>query len=254
MSYAGVDFNIKINFLVNKMIKYFKVFVCFIVLSALSSLSFAKKSTEIEYSPADFMEGEKTLHARIKFPKWDEDIALSVRCDARLSRYGTILSNWCFANGDKYAVFEKEIHRAAKRAKLNPAMVDGMKEAVWFQYIVTFYKKGKERAITIHPNYGLEADKSGRDYTSPQRYSKGVRYFFNRCRLARTKIWIKARIDEKGKAHDVELVDGNGGNRCIKNLTYKFALGKFIPAHLDGKPVSALYMEAFFYEGVAKRR
>lgn len=230
-------------------------FCAYVVLLCVASpWSHSAKTSTLEFTPADFYDGEKTIHSRIKFPAWDGDVSISVRCDARVSRYGKILENICFSTGDKYAPFDTAVHKAAKNALITPATVDGVKKSVWFQYFVNFSKKGREKRIAIYPNYGLEMEKYGMHYTSPQRYSKGVRFLFNRCRQLYTKVWIKATIDKLGKAKNVEVITSEGGKRCTKNLAYKFSLAKYIPAYLDGKAVPSLYMEAFFNYAVADRR
>lgn len=145
----------------------------FIVQCLACTQVLAKSDAVAEYTPADFMDGEKTIHRRITFPEWEGDVSVSLRCDARVSKFGRIIENYCFSNGNKYALFEKEVHKATKKSLLVPATVDGVKKSVWFQYFVNFSKKGKKKRIAIYPNYGLEMDRYGTNYTSPQRYSRG---------------------------------------------------------------------------------
>ncbi len=231
---------------------YKRIFVS-AILCVLCAQCLAKKESIQAYTPADFFDGEKTIHSRIKFPEWEDDVSVSLRCDSRVSKFGKVIENFCFSSGDKYALFEKEVHKAMKNSFVTPAMVGGAKKGVWFQYFVNFNKSGKKKRISIYPNYGLEMDRYGVNYTSPQRYSKGVRTLFNRCRI-HANVWIKATIDEFGNPNNVEVVSSKGGNRCTKNLAFKFSKAKYIPAYVDGRPVPSLYMESFFtFSEVEKR-
>lgn len=214
-----------------------------------------KDVTDDEYfRPANFYDGKKSLQSRIKFPEWDGDITVSIRCDALLYKYGTIKKwNFCFTEDDKYDIFSKAIMDAAEFAKLSPAQVDGKNKKVWFQYLVTFHKKDGKKMIVMYPNYGLEIDKFGPYYTSAQRYTADLRSYFNKCRRPNTNIWISATIDEKGIPRDVKAVSSDvGGEKCAKNLAYKFKKGKFIPAMAEGRPVASKYVESFFYLFAAK--
>ncbi|MFL0810485.1 MAG: energy transducer TonB [Agarilytica sp.] len=219
------------------------------LLLVVSLGAFAGDKTEgVEYRPVNFIDGDKSLQSRIIFPEWEGDITVTLRCDAGVHKFGTIKKeNFCFTKNDEYQVFAKAVMDAAEYSKLEPALVKGKRKSIWFQYLVTFHKKDGKKMIVLYPNYGLDMDKYGPYYTSAQRYSSGVRTYFNRCRLLNTNIWVKAKIDEFGKAHDVEAISSEkGGERCAKNIAYKLKKGKFIPAMNDGKPVPSLYTESFF--------
>lgn len=199
----------------------------------------------VGFSPAGFLEGDKGLQEKIVFPSWDGDVTHVLRCDAEISKLGRVLLNVCFSENDEYKVFERATLIAGKGLRLRPAVVNGKKKKVWFQYIVLFKRSGVAEYIEVYPNYGLEMEKYGKSYSSPQRYKDNVRNYFRGCDT-RTNVWIKAVIDESGKVGDVDIVGAKGRKRCKRNILKSFPLADFIPAYSNGKAVSAIYTESFF--------
>lgn len=197
------------------------------------------------YSPAGFGKDGGLFQSRIKFPEWGDDINLMVHCDASVLKSGKLKDNYCFLKDEKYKPFEKSINRAARNLNISAAMVNGERESIWFQYFVVFYKKGNEEMIMVQPNHALEVNKYGREYSSPQRYKDNVKSFFTKCGR-KTNIWVKAIIDEQGRAKNIEVIGGEGHRGCKKDIKNKFSLGYFIPARSKGKFVSARYIESFF--------
>jgi hypothetical protein len=48
------------------------------------------------------------------------------------------------------------INKAAKKARLTPAIADERNPEVYFQYRVEFIKKGDEAIVNVYPNPGVQ--------------------------------------------------------------------------------------------------
>jgi len=204
---------------------------------------------ELTFEPVSIKDSERSLESRIKFPKKmaksKEDIGIVVRCDAFIKRNGKVKSNMCFEEGDLHYPFVTAINRATKSAVFNPGKVNGATTIVYYQYYVIFLKKGQSTSVEVVGNSGLEVEKYGTDYTSPQRYRESKGKFGAGCGHNK-KITVNAIVSELGVVSDVAIVGNNLGEKCVKYMEKAFINQKFIPAFYQGKAVSAPYSE-FMY-------
>lgn len=190
-----------------------------------------------------------SIEKLIKFPrkheKSKEDIAVVIRCDAVIKRNGKVDHNFCYEEGGVHFPFVSMINRAASKSVFNPARVNGTARPVYFQYYVLFIKKGSATSIEVIGNSGLEVDKYGVDYTSPQRYSVPGGIFGAGCSYNK-HITVNAVISELGTVSSVAVEGDNAGDKCTKYLEESFKNQKFIPATYNGKAISAFYSELIF--------
>jgi len=217
------------------------------ILSAFSTISYSK--SDIVFEPAKLKKSEASLQNRIKFPKsilksnLDENVV--IRCDALLIRTGKFSLNFCYERGKKHYPYVTAINRAAKHAKIKPARVNGTVRKVWFQYFVTFFKKGDSHSINVVPNSGLQINKYGYSYSSAQRYANSSGEFGVGCGFD-NDISVNAVISSKGKAMSVDVVGEQAGDKCKKYLIKSFMEQKFIPAFHDGVAINSFYSEKIF--------
>ncbi len=194
-------------------------------------------------------ESSLSLEKIIKFPKEiaksEKDAAVVVRCDAFITRNGKVSSNMCYEGGDVYYPYVTAINRAAKNAVFNPGKVNGSARIVYFQYYVLFIKKGAVLSIEVIGNSGLEVEKYGVDYSSPQRYRESGGDFGSGCGINK-EINVNAIVSEAGMVSDIDVVGDDLGDSCIKYLKKTFKGQKFIPALYKGKPISSFYSERIF--------
>lgn len=205
--------------------------------------------TSYVFESANFKQSKSSLQNRIKFPKsiakLDGDITVVVRCDAFIKRNGKINSNFCYQETGLYYPYVMAINRGVKRAVMNPGKVNGTSRKVYFQYYVVFMKKSGILSVDVLPNSGLEVEKYGFDYTSPQRYKEGRGNFGAGCGYGQ-KITVNAVIDEKGVPESVFAVGDNVGEKCKELLEKTFLQQKYIPAMNEGKAFKAFYSEQIF--------
>ncbi len=201
------------------------------------------------FEPVTLKNSKMALQELIKFPeqllKAGEDKNVVIRCDAIIERSGKFNSNFCYEEGELHYPYVTAINRAASRAVVNPGRVNGTAREVYFQYYVVFIKKGKNTSVEVFGNSGLQVEKYGLDYSSPQRYKEGPGNFGSTCGLG-SKVTVNAVISDLGEIKAVDVVGGDAESRCIQYLKDSFFEQKYIPAFVNGKAVSAYYSERIF--------
>lgn len=94
-------------------------------------------------------------------------------------------------------------------------------------------------------NSGLEVERLGVDYTSPQRYSEKTSGFGVGCNLNQ-KLTVNAVVNKMGKATSVEVIGDSIPERCAETISKYFMRQKYIPAMVNGQAVDAFYSERIF--------
>lgn len=194
-------------------------------------------------TPANFIDSPRSLQNRIQFPKLDDDLAVTVACAARLDQLGEFVNNYCWRTSEVNYGFLNVIKRAARDAKIAPAKIDGVSASVWFQYSVDFRKVGTNEMISVYPNWGFNRDFYGTEYTAPQLH-RAVPDSMN-CNRNQS-FNVSMLIDSDGSIHDPEVIHGEPTNECRKQFMLWIENAKFIPAHNNGKPVPARYVDFWF--------
>lgn len=216
----------------------------------LSQPCFADKNEPPKpFEPVTLKNSKMALQSLIKFPKEvlksNEDKSVVIRCDAFIERTGKFSSNFCYEEGEILYPYVTAINRAARSAVVNPGRVNGTGRNVYFQYYVVFMNKGAKTSIEVFANSGLEVEKYGLDYSSPQRFKEGSGNFGSTCGLG-AKVTVNAVISELGDVKSVEVVGGDAESRCAQYLKKIFFEQKYIPALVNGKAVHAFYSEKIF--------
>lgn len=193
--------------------------------------------------PAKLGTGEQSLQQLIQFPSWRGDATISILCGARLAADGEFVDTYCWGFDNRKFYYIREIQKAADDARATPATLNGKNKAVWLQYSVDFRKVGDDRSVKVYPNWGFNRETHGTDYISPQLYDAPKRSM--RCRKDMS-FTVSMHIDEAGAIHDPEIVSGKANDRCREKFSEFVKQAKYIPASLDGKPVSVKYVDFWF--------
>jgi hypothetical protein len=231
-------------------------FPLFFILISLSLVGHSEtKQPPAPFEPVNLKDSSMSIQGLIKFPtkilKSKEDINVAIRCDAFIERTGKFSSNFCYEEGEKFYPFVTAINRAASSAVVKAGRVNGSARKVYFQYYVVFMKKGEKTSVDVIANSGLDVEKYGFDYTSPQRYREGRGNFGTTCGISE-KVTVNAVISEEGAVKSINVVNEEGKtiseeeSRCALYLKKTFLQQKYIPAFVNGKPVTAYYSEKVF--------
>ena len=223
------------------------LFSCFCAI-ALFTASAAQDRATARWSHAAFIEGDRSIENRIKFPRHDSDIEITVSCSGHATAKGRLRNIRCSAADDPDLKFSNAVKRRASSARLMPATVDGKAEQVDFQFSVTFEKQGDVERIRHNLNNGNNVDRLGTDYSSAQRYSPHAfpsvcndRAFVNQ---GAAKLLIEvAIIDINGNPRDVQVISSNWRipGPCESALVEQIKSGAWIPARHNGEFVESIW-------------
>ena len=198
-----------------------------------------------EFVPARFADGLDAASQKIRFPDHKRDVTVFVNCAARVGATGEIERYFCL---DYYGTADTKFREAAEEfiatAELTPALVDGEAKPVEFYFRVYFGRKGDLYAAGVFPNWGDDADKLGLEYEAPQRYNEDP----PAPKCGSVAGISRVRVTEEGESSgEVGLVMSYGPvehySVCETWMTDIVREGHYIPAHQDGKPVAATYVE-----------
>jgi hypothetical protein len=194
--------------------------------------------------------GEDSLAQRIEFPELSGDTSATIRCAARIQGNGKMKDNGCASTTPSDQVFIEPINKAAKKARLTPAVADDRNAEVYFQYRVEFIKKGDEAIVTVYPNPGVQenVEAYGVDHVAAQR-AIGKEEWQDVCpERAQYLVWLKAHVAEDGTPSNLSLTHGGGLKptpRCEEAILSAAGTSLFFPALADGEPVPSTYVEPY---------
>lgn len=216
-----------------------------IVLSAPVVAEESGVAADPDFVPARFAGGLDAASAKIRFPDYERDVSVYINCAAKLSKSGEVERYFCL---DYYGVRDTKFRQAAEAfiesAVLTPAIVDGEPRSVEIYFRVFFGRKGDLYAAGVMPNWGDDAERLGVEYEAPQRYNED-----SPPPNCGTVAGIsRVEVGEDGRAAgDVDLVMSYGVpehiGTCESWMMQVVSEGLYIPAHHDGKPVAATYVE-----------
>jgi hypothetical protein len=214
------------------------------------ALSLSPGESRAERTAAMLGSGEDSFSRLIKFPELKGDTSAIIRCAARVEASGKMKDNGCAANTPADQIFAVPINKAAKKARMTPAVADGREKDVYFQYRVEFIKKGDEETVNVYPNPGVQEniEAYGADHVAAQR-AIGNEEWEDVCPArAQYLVWLKAHVAEDGTPSNLSLTHGGGLKptpRCEEAILSSAGTSLFFPALADGEPVPSTYVEPY---------
>lgn len=205
---------------------------------------------QAERQPARAGTGEDSLAARIEFPDLKGNTTAMIRCAAQVEGGGDMEKNGCYDEGPSDRLFIPAINKAARRAQMQPASLDGRSVEIYFQYRVKFEKKGDENIVTVLENPGVteNIEAYGDDHVAAQR-SIGKEPWQKVCpSRARYLVWLRAHVAPDGSVSNASLTHGGGimpTPRCQESILQTIENSIFFPALANGEPVPSTYVEPF---------
>lgn len=195
--------------------------------------------------PARFAGGLDAASEQIRFPDYQRDVNVYINCAARLSAAAEVERYFCL---DYYGVADTKFREAAedfiRRVELTPALVNGEPKPVEIYFRVYFGRRGDLYAAGVFPNWGDDAETYGLEYEAPQRYNEDP----PPPKCGSVGGISRVKVSEDGQAvGDVDLAMSYGEVKhygtCENWMTQVVREGRYIPAHHEGKPVAATYVE-----------
>jgi hypothetical protein len=200
--------------------------------------------------PANFSDGEKSLAQLILFPELRGDVNIVISCYGIVNGKGKIEEPGCYMRNPGDETFVATIYAATKKARLKPAVYDGKRVHVVFQYRVQFVKKGEDEMLDFVANPGFEenVDAYGQEHIAAQRVFTKESWGKSCPRQAQFIVLAKANVDFDGTPSSVSLTHAAGipiTAGCEQAIIDSLLSSRFIPAMADGEAVPSTYVEPF---------
>ena len=192
--------------------------------------------------------GSKPMSRLVKFPGrvTDENFTVTVIVELEVSAKG---KPWRlnFTNElREYDAFYRAVKRAAKKAKVKPAIVDGKPVKISTYATFVFSQKDRKRLIYFYHHCGLEDSAHSLGYIGPQVIG-GYQAYTNAVRAPKiSRSWsangylavIHYDVTKNGHAENIKIIDqrpshSKWGPQFVAGLNRL----QFIPATLDGTKV-----------------
>jgi hypothetical protein len=208
---------------------------CLLLVSLAVSAQDADQQAELPAMvPADMGPGPDPWNGLIRFPKGKEDVNVFIKCQGVITINGRVHDSMCVTDDPNHWQYTTALDRVLGTARVHPAVVDGRARQVLTVFSFLFVRKQQEEKIALFQNDMTSKDALGFTYVAPQLYYNPV----SNCGVCGPN----RRYFQRYTVH----VDGTGAitlppgyDRCqVCWDTYAEGL-KFIPGHLNGKPVEA---------------
>ena len=222
--------------------------------AAISGLNLwlaATASTALaEFSPATFSTGEKSLETLIEFPELRGDVSVTISCISLLARNGKLEEHGCYQQNPGDEAFIAPLYKAARKARLVPAVLDGKPVSVVFQYRAHFTKQGEDETVQFvaNPGYEENVEAYGAAHVAAQRVYTKDDWEKSCPKQARFIVMVRANVDYDGTPSAASVTHLNGINiteKCEQAIIDSVLESRFIPAHADGEAVPSTFVEPF---------
>ena len=220
----------------------------------LALLAFAAGAlAQDNFRPAnfDFEEDKRRLDKLIEFPEVTGDLSVMLLCASRIQSNGKMVDTGCYLQNNYEGPFAEAVNKAAKKARLNPAIVDGKAREVYLQFRVEFIAEKEERSIYFYLNPGYEENIKayGFDHVAGQRVIGRNEPWNEACpKRAKFSVLAKAFLGEDGRADSPSLSHSQGvmpTPACQEAIKQTILQSRYTPAMADGYAVPSSFVEPF---------
>jgi len=203
--------------------------------------------------PADFdyAEAKQRIDKRIKFPDFKGDITVVMGCVSRVKASGKMTDTGCYLKNNYDEPFADAVANAAKKARMNPALIGGKPREIFLQFRVAFVRKGEAQEIRFVPNPGYEENTKayGQQHVAGQRAIGRNEPWKDACpKRAHYSVWVLAYLGEDGHADSPSIEHADGimpTPTCLDAIRQTIIDSSYTPALADGEPVPSTYIEPF---------
>lgn len=220
-----------------------------LTLLVLAYAAFAEEGTR----PADFdhPEEDRRMDRLIQFPEVKGDLTVVLNCFSQIERSGKMETTGCYVENNYDQPFADAVTTAAKKARLNPAIIDGETKKVFLQFRAAFEAKGEDRKINFYLNPGYEENVKayGIDHVAGQRAIGKDEPWMDVCpKRAEFAVWVRAYLGEDGKADNPTIEHADGimpVAACRDAIGRTILASQYTPALADGEAVPSTFVEPF---------
>ena len=200
--------------------------------------------------PANFNTEDKSLDQIIKFPDIKGDISTTINCSGVIQKNRKIKFFSCFKNQPGDEVYIYEIYKAFKKARFNPAQINGKKDEVLVQFRIFFKSEDNNNSINIINNLGYKenVDAYGINHIGAQRII-GAEIWQKHCpKFNQYNLLTKTHVNSEGSASNASIHDYKGikiSQTCNNWILSTLNSSKYIPAMSGDIFVPSTHIEVF---------
>lgn len=202
--------------------------------------------------PAGFAveDSDKILSNRIIFPQIKGDMSAMIKCFSMVEKSGKMKNFGCFTKDQFDAPFATAVTKAAQKARMTPATINGRKQSVYIQFRAEFISEDDDRSIYLYLNPGESENIEAYGYA----HIAGQRVIDNNdwrniCpKSASYIVLVKAFLGENGKSDNPSITHLAGvlpTESCQQAIRQTILTSRYTPAMVDGLPVPSTYVEMF---------
>ena len=178
-------------------------------------------------------------------------VALVLHCVSRIQPSGKMKDTGCFTQNQFEQSFNSQVVRAAKKARMIPALINGKAYEIYLQFRVEFAAEKDEMLVRLYPNTGYEENvlEYGANHSGGQRAIGRKEPWNDACPShAKYTVWVRAYLGEDGRAASPSIEFGNGLrpiSTCLDAIKQTIINSKYAPAMSNGVFVPSTYVELF---------
>lgn len=200
----------------------------------------------------DYPEDKSRLATLIKYPKGvTGKVSLILNCMSRIQPNGKMKDTGCYTKNQYDQTFAAEITKAAKKARLNPAVLNGRPAEIYLQFRAEFIAEGEQQNVYLYLNPGYEENvlAYGYEHVAGQRAIGKNELWNDACpNHAKYTVWARAYLSEEGVAENPTIEFGDGLrpiSTCLEAIKQTIVTSQYTPASSEGAAVPSTYIEAF---------
>jgi hypothetical protein len=246
--------------------------LCALSFSAVAS---AESAQVVHFQPAMFGTGTDAIGSHLQCPsERGAETPVVVFCQTRVKASGKPRRSYCFAYDSDLLAYQSLTNRALDRSTFVPASVDGKSVEVLSSFRVAFSWKGDTCTFAAIPNWGFDDAAFGSKYSAPQEIvtkpgtwrertnlsyrpatvrrscvrgaSQPRLYFMGNLRTGLV-FSVSVLVSAEGEPSDARVERDFCADKLeIAKSLLTIQQSKFIPAFVDGKPMSMRYFDVLF--------
>ena len=199
----------------------------------------------------DYPETDRRMETLLEFPEIKGDISVVMSCVSRIKANGRMDGTGCYMQNNYDQPFMQAIGKAAKKARMNPAIVAGKTREIFLQFRVEFIQKDEQQTIDYYLNPGWEENVKayGFRHVAGQRVIGRNEPWNAACpKRAKWSLWVRAYLGPDGRAESPTIQHTNGimpTEICLNAIRQTIVNSFYTPTFADGEAVPSTFIEPF---------
>lgn len=224
-----------------------RIIVCLLLITSTVAVAAGN------FRPANFdvAEAKQRMDRLVLFPEVKGNVSVMLTCFSQVQSSGKMEKTGCFTKDQYDQPYAMAVNKAAKKARMNPALIGGKAKRIYLQFRVEFIAEGDEKNIYFHmnPGYQENIDAYGYQHIAGQRVFHDKEIWLEACpKRARFAVWARAYLSEDGKAENPSIVHADGvmpTSTCQDAIRQTIVASEYTPTIADGEAVPSTFVELF---------